>query len=206
VHLIWYGLLIGWGVAIPFGPINLEIVRRNLTYGTRYGLAFGMGACAVDATFLLLFSLGALAIINHPYIIKSVAVIGALLLIWFGIKALRAKPQQASLQAADYSRKLWRHALESYMLTMSSPFTIIFWTSISSQVALMARAAPHALAWMTFGVILGTLSWEVALNSFLHVTKHRLPSSIIHWLNIAGGLILICMAFFSLYYVFIRLP
>jgi threonine/homoserine/homoserine lactone efflux protein len=133
-------------------------------------------------------------------------VIGAILLIWFGSRALRAKPQQAVLQDNSYSQKLWHHTLESYMLTMSSPFTIVFWTSISSQVALMARTAPHALLWMAVGVILGTLSWELALNGFLHVTKHRLPLSIIHWLNILGGLILISMAVFSLYYVFIRFP
>ncbi|MDF2690877.1 MAG: hypothetical protein K0S29_732 [Gammaproteobacteria bacterium] len=203
MHLLWYGLLIGWGVAIPFGPINLEIVRRNLTYGTRYGVAFGLGACAVDATYMLLFAVGVLSVLAHPLFIKLVGCIGAILLIWFGLRALRAKPVQVSLQSATYSKQLWRHSAESYMLTMSNPFTIIFWTSISSQIAVMAQHTPHALVWMTLGVITGTFSWEITLNGFLHVTKHRLSLSIIHWLNIFGGLILIGMALFSLFYVLV---
>ncbi len=32
-HLL-FGLLLGWGAAIPIGPMNLEIIRRNLRYGT----------------------------------------------------------------------------------------------------------------------------------------------------------------------------
>jgi threonine/homoserine/homoserine lactone efflux protein len=202
MHLFWYGILIGWGVAIPFGPVNLEIVRRNLTYGTRYGLAFGFGACAVDATFMILFSLGVLTLLSHPLIIKTVACIGALLLFWFGSKALRAKPIQTS-HSKPFSTRLSKHFAESYLLTMSSPFTLIFWTSISSQLALLAHTQSYALVWMTAGVLIGTSIWEVTLNTFLHFTRHRLPQNVIQWLNIMGGLILIGMALFSLIYVFI---
>ncbi|MDO8953258.1 MAG: LysE family translocator [Gammaproteobacteria bacterium] len=202
--LFWYGMLIGWGVAIPFGPINLEIVRRNLTYGTRYGLAFGFGACAVDGTYMLLFSLGVLAILADPAIIKIIGCIGAMVLIWFGIKALRAKPLTLSNATAP-NKRIWRHFADSYLLTMSSPFTLIFWTSISSQLGLLARSEHHALAWMVAGVLFGTLVWEIALNSFLHFTRHRLPASLILWLNRVGGIILIGMAIFSLLYVFIHL-
>jgi L-lysine exporter family protein LysE/ArgO len=205
MHLFIYGILIGWGVAIPFGPVNLEIVRRNLTYGTKYGLAFGFGACAVDATYMILFALGVLAILSHPMIIKVAGCLGAALLIWFGTKALKSKPQAYNGPAIPQSTKLWRHFRDSYILTMSSPFTIIFWTSISSQIALLAKSEPYALAYMAIGVLTGTSIWELALNGFLHVTRHKLPNSVIHWLNIVGGIILIGMALFSLYYVFVRL-
>lgn len=203
MHLFIYGLLIGWGVAIPFGPVNLEIVRRNLTFGTRYGLAFGFGACAVDASYMILFSLGVLAILAHPFVVKSVACLGALVLIWFGLKALKTKPMQA-VTAASYSPKLWRHFLDSYLMTMSSPFTLIFWTSISSQIGLLAKSEPYALVWMASGVLIGTLIWEIFLNSVLHITRHKLPGSLIHWLNIMGAFILFGMAAFSLFYVFLH--
>jgi len=195
--------MIGWGVAIPFGPINLEIVRRNLTYGTKFGLAFGMGACAVDATYMMMFSLGVLAILAHPIVVKVVGCVGAVLLLWFGVRALTATPPKSAI-TMPYSTKLWRHFADSYMLTMSSPFTIIFWTSISSQIALLAKSAHYGLAWMATGVLIGTAIWELALNGILHVTRHKLPASIIKWLNTLGGLILIGMAIFSLYYVFIH--
>jgi threonine/homoserine/homoserine lactone efflux protein len=88
------------------------------------------------------------------------------------------------------------------MMAISSPFSIIFWTSIGSQIALLAHTASYGLEWMVLGVILATISWDFLLNGFLHLARHRLPQAIIHWFNRLGGVILISMALFSLWYVF----
>jgi threonine/homoserine/homoserine lactone efflux protein len=42
MHLLLFGILLGMGAAIPIGPINLEIIRRNLRFGTSFGIATGM--------------------------------------------------------------------------------------------------------------------------------------------------------------------
>ncbi len=34
MHFLIFGLLLGLGAAIPIGPVNLEIIRRNLKDGT----------------------------------------------------------------------------------------------------------------------------------------------------------------------------
>ena len=38
------GILLGWGVAVPLGPVNVEIARRTLRRGFRAGFFLGMGA------------------------------------------------------------------------------------------------------------------------------------------------------------------
>ena len=38
------GILLGWGVAVPLGPVNVEIARRTLRGGFRAGFFLGMGA------------------------------------------------------------------------------------------------------------------------------------------------------------------
>src|SRR5256885_13643208 len=46
--LFWRGLLIGFSVAAPVGPIGLLCIRRTLVQGRWSGFASGMGAAAAD--------------------------------------------------------------------------------------------------------------------------------------------------------------
>lgn len=57
VHVYFLGVLVGFGVAIPIGPMNLEIIRRNLNFGLSSGLSFGVGIISADLTYLLLLNL-----------------------------------------------------------------------------------------------------------------------------------------------------
>ena len=100
LHQFIFGLLLGLGAAIPLGPMNLEIIRRNLRFGSVYGIALGLGACSADVTYLVLLSLGALSILTHPLILQVIGVIGSSILLWFGYSALRLK--------ATLGREKWR--------------------------------------------------------------------------------------------------
>ena len=57
--LAGYGLLLGWSVAWPPGPINAEIVRRGLSRGFRPAYGVGLGASTGDAVWAIAVLLGA---------------------------------------------------------------------------------------------------------------------------------------------------
>jgi len=199
LHHFLLGLIIGWGVAIPIGPMNLEIIRRNLRFGTPYGIAIGFGACTADITYLALLSVGAIAILNHPTILNTVGILGSAILAWFGYNALKLKTNRATNNNQPLATyPLWRHTLEGFAITLLSPFTILFWLSISSQIAILAKSGKYAGFCTGLGVLIGTTSWDLALNTFLHFTRHRLSERTMHLLNILGGLILIGFALFGL--------
>jgi L-lysine exporter family protein LysE/ArgO len=195
LHLIFVGLLLGLGAAIPIGPINLEIIRRNLRFGTSAGLCLGLGACCADVTYLALLSLGVLQLLNHPLVLKLTGIVGSCILGWFGYQALRLKARHVS-DTAPHAEKIKsnkRHFLDGYFLTLINPFTILFWSSISATIAVIATS--HLSVFYTgFGVLFGAFSWDMSLNFFLHFTRHRLPKSAVQKINAAGGLILICFA------------
>ena len=56
------GLLLGWSVAWPPGPINAEMIRRGLTRGFWPAYSVGLGACTGDFLWALAVALGAGAI------------------------------------------------------------------------------------------------------------------------------------------------
>jgi L-lysine exporter family protein LysE/ArgO len=197
-HQFFFGLLLGWGAAIPIGPINLEIIRRNLRMGTSYGIALGIGACTADVTYLLLLSLGALAILTHVAVMNVVNVVGSLILAWFGYSALRMQVSTSAEDKPKNNYPVWRHAVEGYFLTLINPGTILFWASVSAQVATISHQHVNSPLYAGVGVALGTFSWILSLNGFLHVTRHRLSPRMTHYLNCAGGVILLGFAAFGL--------
>lgn len=197
LHLIFIGLLLGWGAAIPIGPLNLEIIRRNLHEGMAAGIGLGLGACSGDITYLILLSIGALAILSHTIVLKVFGVVGACILAWFGYQALTTRVHNESHRPLK-AKPAWRHYLEGYALVLVNPYTVLFWLSVSSQIATYASNGVSATMAMGLGVVIGVTSWALGLNTLLHVTRHRLSSSTMLWLNRCGGAIIIGFAIATL--------
>lgn len=196
LHQLIFGLLLGWGAAIPLGPMNLEMIRRNLHFGTIYGVALGAGACSADLTYLFLLALGALTILTHHLILQVVGFVGSCILLWFGYSALKLEtiPLNNALDQKLNAKAPSHHLMEGYVLTLLNPFTILFWASVSTQIAIMAKSTIYAIWYAGLGVLLGTLSWIIVLNSGLHFTRHRLSPPVMQWINRIGGLMLISFA------------
>jgi L-lysine exporter family protein LysE/ArgO len=201
MHLFFAGILLGLGVAIPLGPINVEIIRRNLLFGTRSGLAVALGATSADTTYILLVLGGILVFLNQPDILRVIGILGALVLCWFAYKSFTAKPIEDQHKLVQ--RGFLHTWLAGYLMTLLSPMTIIFWSSISSQIAGYAVGQHHAVLLATLGVIVGTLCWSMSLNAVLHFTRHKISQRVMRGLNIVGGVILFTFAGLGLLHSFI---
>jgi L-lysine exporter family protein LysE/ArgO len=195
MHLLFFGILLGIGAAIPIGPVNLEIIRRNLRYGTWYGLFTGMGASLADVIYLVLLCLGALTLLQYPMVMRTIGIIGSIILAWFAYKAFCSQ----TVNAADdqTTPALLRYLLDGFIITLINPYTILFWSSVSAQVSLAAAADKNTLPLAGAGVVIGTIGWVFALNTFLHFTRHRLTTKAIKRLNYTGGVILLGFSLFG---------
>lgn len=193
MHFLFLGILLGMGVAIPLGPINLEMIRRNLHFGTSYGIATGLGACSADVTYLILLCAGALTLLQHPDVLRTFGLCGSLILAWFAFMTFRAK---ISAPAEKKSRpSLYRYIFEGYLITLINPMTILFWGSVSSQVSLIAMNNHFTAIVLTgLGVAIGTVGWVLSINTLLHFTRHKFSKTTMKVLNIIGGTILLGFA------------
>lgn len=201
LHTFFVGLLLGWGAAIPIGPINLEITRRNLKFGTSIGISTGLGACTADLTFLILLCSGVLVFLQYPSVLRVFGLMGSLILFWFGIVTMRQKILDYNSEI-NPKNSLIRNGIEGYLMTLLNPFTILFWASVSAQLSIVTANLDHAILYAGTGVIFGTVSWVFFLNFVLHHTRHRLSPKLMHRLNFCGGLILIAFAIFGLFHSF----
>jgi len=196
VNLFFYGMLMGLGAAVPFGPINLEITRRNLHDGTTAGISFGLGPCLADVTYLALFGFGALTLLQYPGILRVLGLVGSLVLAWYGIKALRTK--SAGALPESKKKTVLKQILAGYGMTLFNPYTVLFWSSITAQIALISGAEGHGLLKAALGVLAGSIGWVFSLNGLLHFTRHKLPQKIVRSLNWIGGILLLIFALFGI--------
>lgn len=202
-HDVLYGLFLGYGAAVPIGPMNLELIRRNLNLGTKAGLAFGLGACLVDFTMIVLVGVGAMVLLEDQAILRVVGVIGALILFWFGCQALCSRPSTKAEAGNSLKKSYLRHIGDSYVLTLLNPYTLIFWSSVGSQAALLMSKSAYAFWWIAPSVLVATISWVVGLNTVLKFTRHKISARVMRGFNIVGGLILIGFGGYGLWHVFL---
>lgn len=196
-------LLLGWGAAVPFGPINLEMMRRTLNGGFWQGFSLGLGACLADITYVVLLLLGAFALSGHALFLKLLGLGGSFILLWFGYQAFTAKVNETrgeKSQVLNIEKPPILAILEGYGLTLVNPFTLLFWASVSSQLmALTVRSSLSTLGLAVFGVCVGTFSWVTLFNGVLNLTRHRLTPRLMNGLNKLGGGLLCCFALAMLY-------
>lgn len=201
IHFIIVGIMLGLGAAIPIGPINLEVIRRNLHYGTKIGIALGLGACFADVTYLILIFLGVMHVLVNSFVLKVVGILGGALLFWFGFKALSVTKISNKKTIKDLkSPSFLRHFSEGYILTLINPLTVVFWSSISVTLVNMADNSKTNLIGAMVGVLIGTVSWILGLNFALHYTRHRLSEKAMLNLSRLGGIIIIMFAIYSIWH------
>lgn len=193
------GVLLGLGAAVPIGPVNIEMIKRNLETGTINGLVLGLGACSVDVLYLVLFVSGMMYLLNQPMILGWLGILGALLMAYFGMQSLKASTSW-SLAPQSVAKSKFRHYIDGFVLTFLNPYTIIFWASMSTQLSMFdLESSKRAYIWLGTGLIVGAISWVLLLNGGLHTTRSKVTQKIQIRLNQMGAFILFSLAILGLY-------
>lgn len=183
-HIFLIGLAVGIGAAAMPGPINVEVVRRTFAYGARIAIAFGFGAIVADLLYLTAISQGAVALVTSlPDNGKALMlIVGAALLLYVGIRVLRLKPieisdaEREAIANAHTPRPLrnsnkspLRSFVLGFLLTITSPSTIIYWGVVSFGVVHHAKANHLVTASLVAGVAMACTAWVIGAT---YVTSH----------------------------------
>lgn len=59
------GLILGFSIAAPVGPIGVHCIRKTLQFGRLSGLFSGLGAAVADALYGLITAFGLTLISNY---------------------------------------------------------------------------------------------------------------------------------------------
>jgi len=190
--LLLKGLIIGFAIAAPVGPIGILCIQRSLHDGFRVGLMTGVGAALADGTYGLIAGFGLTAVssmlITQQFWIR---VIGGLFLLYLGVKLLLTPPERPKTGSLDSSP--WHACATTYFLTIANPMTILSFVAIFAGLGLGSTSIAYTDAiFLVAGVTLGSAFWWLLLSGGVAYILHkRINQSFMRIINrISGGIIL----------------
>lgn len=185
------GLIIGFSIAAPVGPIGILCIRRTLSSGRIFGLLSGMGAATADAFYGCIAAFG-LTFISNFMLQQQIwlRLIGGAFLCFLGIKTIISQPSSSPTQANQNS--LLSAYGSTFILTLTNPLTILFFAAIFAGLGLANMKGSYSSAGITvLGVFLGSSCWWVILSGVTSLLRHRINLSGLRWVNrISGSIIL----------------
>ena len=182
------GLILGWSVAWPPGPINAEMIRRALiphAAGGGFWVAWqlGLGACTGDFLWALGVAAGAGALLASPRLHLVLGIVSFLLLLFlafnFAHGAWRAASgsvgETAARRSAAVSSRstkapptLSRAYLLGLVLALTSPWNVGFWFAVvGGQGAARQHATFLSSLTLAAAVVSGAVAWTIVLCTAL---------------------------------------
>ena len=195
------GLLLGFSIAAPVGPIGILCIRRTLSGSRMAGFASGLGAATADALYGCVAAFGLTAV--SEALVRGRAWMawgGGAFLLWIGWHTMRARPPDlASANAAPAARSLWSAWGSTFLLTVSNPMTILAFVAVFAALGLgsSARGPAAALALVT-GVFAGSAAWWFTLSGSVSLLRTRFSARGLAWVNRISGAMLIAFGIVAL--------
>jgi threonine/homoserine/homoserine lactone efflux protein len=190
VSLFLRGLVIGFSIAAPVGPIGVLCIRRTITEGQMYGLVSGLGAATADALYGCVAAFG-LTIISAFLIGHKLwlSLIGGLFLLYLGIKTLLSKPAEDAAKAEG--KGLFGAYASTFLLTVTNPMTILSFVAIFAALGLGSTTGSYASALvLVLGVFCGSATWWLLLSGGVGLFRDKFNARGLLWVNRISGAII----------------
>jgi threonine/homoserine/homoserine lactone efflux protein len=198
INLFLKGLLLGFSIAAPVGPIALLCIRRTLNQGTLSGLISGLGAATADGIYGCIAGLG-LSLISTILIGQHLwlRLIGGAFLCYLGIKIFLSKPPEQATVAN--SNNLVSIYASTFLLTLTNPMTILSFTAIFAGLGTANNSGNYLWAIiLVLGVFCGSALWWLILCSTISLLRTKLSPQRLQWVNRISGVIIGIFGLFSL--------
>lgn len=192
------GLVIGFSIAAPVGPIGVLCIRRTLADGQVAGLVSGLGAATADAFYGCVAGFG-LTFISSFLVGQKMwlSLFGGLFLLYLGIKTLFSKP--AEKEATVRQSGLLGSYLSTFLLTLTNPMTILSFAAIFAALGLGSTNGSYASALiLVLGVFLGSGTWWLLLSAGVGLLRDKFNADGLLWVNRISGLVIIAFGTFAL--------
>ncbi|HEX9247686.1 MAG TPA: LysE family transporter [bacterium] len=184
------GLVIGFSIAAPVGPIGVLCIRRTLAEGRAVGFVSGLGAATADAAYGSIAALGLSAVttvlVGHQTWLR---LIGGAFLCYLGYRIFVSRPAENVRGTLD--TRLAGAYTSTLLLTLTNPMTILSFAAVFAGLGLgSAAGGARTAALMVLGVFLGSALWWAILSGVTGLLRARLEVRGLRWVNRLSGMVI----------------
>jgi len=198
ISFLLRGLIVGFSIAAPVGPIGVLCIRRTLAEGQASGLFSGLGAATADAIYGCIAGFG-LTLISNFLITQQVwlRLIGGSFLCYLGLRTFLSKPAEQAASAKGNG--LVESYVSTFFLTITNPMTILSFAAIFAGLGVGSDSGNYASAAMlVLGVFIGSTIWWFILSSGVTVFRAKFNPRRLRWVNRISGVIITGFGLFAL--------
>ncbi|MEA5092959.1 hypothetical protein SDC9_34077 [bioreactor metagenome] len=196
------GVVLGFSIAAPVGPIGVLCIRRTLAHGMLSGLISGLGAATADAVygFIAVFGVSAVAVLLLDYQ-TYLRFVGGLFLLYIGYKTFKARPSTSTGQVTEKAKNegLLKAYVSTLLLTITNPLTILSFAAIFTGLGVGMKGVNYISAsCLVGGVFIGSMLWWLSLSGIVSVLRHNFSQKRLKLVNEISGFIILGFGIFSL--------
>lgn len=215
--LVVRGIVIGFSIAAPVGPIGVLCIRRTLADGRASGLLTGLGAATADAVYGAIAALGLTALTDALVGGQMwIRLIGGAFLLYLGVRTFLAKPSKPATDVMREGERSEgaggrsgggvpeRHGgggsgrmrlagafASTFVLTLTNPMTILSFVAVFAALGLgTTHPDPLPAASLVLGVFVGSALWWLTLSGAVSLFRSRFDERGLAWVNRISGAVI----------------
>ncbi|MEN6623530.1 MAG: LysE family transporter [Smithella sp.] len=190
---ILQNILLGLTLAAPIGPVNLEMIKRGLNSGFKQAFLTGVGASSADTTYLIVIYFGLTAFLNLAFMKIILGFGGSIILIYLGIMSAKGFFYKNENQGNTKQTLFKNSFLTGYVLAISSPMTIVWWTGVfGALLATQTHTVTRLSAFFScMSILSGCFLWAFCLATVLHFGKKYINKKSTGIISLIAGLFLV---------------
>ena len=194
------GIVFGFFLALPVGPVGVLCVQRTLSQGRMHGLISGLGAAFGDALYgaVAAFGLSAVEdwITGHQ---GALRLVGGIILLLLALRTVVAMVQahpvtdgsDEKIQKRIVTHSLVKDFLSTFMLAITNPITFIAFAGLLATLGFTeaGRSIGNASI-LVAGVFAGSALWWIALSTTANAFRPFVDGSYQLWMDRIVALVL----------------
>jgi threonine/homoserine/homoserine lactone efflux protein len=194
VDLLLKGLLIGFMVSLPIGPMGILVIQRTANANFKSGFFAGVGVALSDIVWASLAGFSVSFIISYIRTYQSyVQIFGGIVLLILGLSIFFSHPAN---EIEKYKRKgtnAFQSFITSLLIALSNPTVALTYIAIFAGTnTVLTLENPFEFISFIGGFFLGALGWWTVLSFVIDHFRHHLNLRILWWFNkISGSLIIL---------------
>ena len=186
LNLLIRGIILGFSIAAPVGPIGVLCIRRTITSGFPSGLLTGLGAATADAFY------GAVAAFGLTFVSGLLTggqfwlrLLGGLFLLYLGVSIFVSMPPDKL--PSPSTRVLAGDFVSTFFLTLANPATIISFAALFAGFGMGTGSNSTDATLLVVGVFIGSVMWWLLLSVGISVFRSRFSPRGLRLVNMISG-------------------
>lgn len=192
LEFFYKGLILGFSVAAPVGPIGILCINRTINKNFAAGFVSGLGAATADLIYGLVAGLGLTAI--STFLINQkmwIQLIGLVFLYYIGIQTIMKKEKEIEFNS-DADKGLLKDYMSTLFLTVTNPMTVLFFIAVFAGLGLSKTVTGfYSVIQLILGVFIGSGIWWMFLSGLTNKLKTKINKGVLRKVDLVSGILIL---------------